>query len=337
VRAQGDRIVNRYRRTLIALIFILCGAWGGEACAAVLFEDNFDTKPDWWPTQAVAGCEQAKCLAQVPPGWNYFRNTELWNPLDPAHPVPGSHPTLQISGANHRGPSGKALTVWHESNKGKGGDGWGADGILAKDLGKDYPEIYLQARIKFQPGFQWHWGNNAGMAKILRLYHWDRTFSPFNYHARGHCAPMSLVDFETGEWGFDALVSMRCAPQATNYFCKPVSYAHAKLESSSFPKTLGDDNWHTITLYGKLNSAPGVADGVSRFWVDGKLIYQNAGIAWLEAGSDRSIGWNIIAVGGNAFNSFGASSSQAEQWYALDDIVVSTAPIPMNYRIENAR
>jgi len=45
------------------------------------------------------------------------------------------------------------------------------------------------------------------------------------------------------------------------------------------------------------------------------------------------VGWNMVSLGGNAFNLFSDTANKAEQWYALDDVVVSTEYLGPGYVI----
>jgi hypothetical protein len=51
-------------------------------------------------------------------------------------------------------------------------------------------------------------------------------------------------------------------------------------------------------------------------------------VHWKDGGSSAGIGWNTIHIGGNSDNAF---ANPGEQWYAIDDVVVSTTPIPADY------
>ncbi len=47
-----------------------------------------------------------------------------------------------------------------------------------------------------------------------------------------------------------------------------------------------------------------------------------------EAGSSESIDWNMIGIRENTTNWFPDPSNQAEQWYAIDNVIVSTTQQP---------
>jgi hypothetical protein len=95
---------------------------------------------------------------------------------------------------------------------------------------------------------------------------------------------------------------------------------------------LGDGQWHCWEYYMKANSAVGAADGVHRFWLDGVEVvdaskgFPNTNLDWSDSGSSTNPRhyWNYVQIGGNNNNQFSPASQQAEQWYALDDVVVYT-------------
>ena len=78
----------------------------------------------------------------------------------------------------------------------------------------------------------------------------------------------------------------------------------------------------------------GSANGVLEWWYDGTLVQSYADIIWKEPTSSAATGWNNVWFGGNSNNAFGTN---LEQWYAIDDIVVSTTPIPATYVIGSGR
>jgi hypothetical protein len=75
-------------------------------------------------------------------------------------------------------------------------------------------------------------------------------------------------------------------------------------------------------------------NGVYEVWLDGKLLASHTDAQWRSAGSSSGVGWNLLSLGGNSNNSF---ATQGDQWYAIDDVVVSTTPIPEDYVIGGAK
>lgn len=309
-------------------IFIFSAHVHGET----LFTETFDDQPDWFPQTEEEGCSDLSCVGNLPAGWNYYRNDELWHPLTDGD---GFNPTLQISNTNFMGMSGKSLTIWNESNNGRSGDGWGADGILAKDLGADYQELYVSMYIQFKPGFQFYATEaNSAAIKMLRVSHWDRVGSPFSFFSGGNSAPIYIYDTSQSTTSFRHFHSYRCDPQADNYYCTP-SYdkSYTFPGAPAFTESLGDGEWHRLDWHIKNNSAPGIADGVLEFFVDSILALSRSDIVWMGSGSPGGIGWNIVAFGGNSYNLFSDPANMAEQWYAIDNIKISTTPLLLTLRL----
>ena len=106
----------------------------------------------------------------------------------------------------------------------------------------------------------------------------------------------------------------------------------------SEPGCPGDGGWHSFEYYLKVNSAPGVSDGVHKFWFDGNLVTNISNIQWATSSGQSSPRrlWNYIFIGGNNANAYALQSTSPEQWYAIDDFVVSTNYIGPNYVISGS-
>lgn len=133
----------------------------------------------------------------------------------------------------------------------------------------------------------------------------------------------------------------------SNYTCTP-SYDVASSvflndePANDYDTTWGDDGWHTVKIHVKMNSALGAADGVLQLFIDGNLSKELTNVVWREYYAEEQGGWNSFAIGGNAINRYSGLTnldpyeSGAEQWYAIDDVVVSTTDIPADYVIGGA-
>jgi len=347
----------------ISLSFLVCGPSSG----AVIFEDNFDAHTDWQPRPAgitndaspsggVAACDfpDASCSVAAPTGWDYYRVTGLWW-------GPTYNDTLRITNQEGRGGSGKSFIVYNESNLGASGDGWGADGILAKLLSQDQPELYVRYYLRTQTAWTWEMNQRIGI-KMFRSAHFDRAGSMWSAFSGGTRAPIMVADLMNSAgpteqlYGVEQSASFRCDPQATDYLCPnspagqglPAGTKYYKTNypggtvypNSDDPHTAGlwaDTNWHKFEFHVKMNTYAGGgvwnSDGVYEGWYDGVLQFTRSDIKWINSGTDSSIGWNTIEIGGNAYNTYSDPSNKAEQWYAIDDVVVSTTTIPSDYVI----
>jgi hypothetical protein len=103
-------------------------------------------------------------------------------------------------------------------------------------------------------------------------------------------------------------------------------------------------HWTKMTYYVKMNSAPGVADGTLKQWINDELILSNENIPWTgpepwvaEAGNSMPK-WNVVGFGGNSFfpptevdaDMPYALADQHEEWYAIDDIIIADQPPTSN-------
>lgn len=381
-------------RTLYSLfIFTVSLLLYRFACAAVIFEDNFNGQPDWQPRPAsgdlapagrTAVCDYShECGGiKIPPiGWTQFRATGWWW-------GPTYQDTIRITNQADHGEGGKSFIVYNEANNGASGDGWGADGLLTKLFDQDYQELYLRVWLRTQPGWRWDLRSDM-MIKIFRVKHFDRTGSIYTGFSGGTLAPILIWDFKhSNSWGTRYVNALRCDPQENSYYCSTnvpnntLFVANDMIIEPNAADMPADTNWHRLDFHVAMNTYDSQsniwnADGVYEFIYDGKPMETHSDVLWKRNGSDPGIGWNAIALGGNAHNSYnnnwsktdnynigdvvsynsynwratqantgnkpgfssaywtkiGLVSSQIEQWYALDDVVVSTTPIPSDYVI----
>jgi len=75
----------------------------------------------------------------------------------------------------------------------------------------------------------------------------------------------------------------------------------------------------------------GTANGILQMWMDGVQKTNATKLTWIGS-SGTAVGWNQFVLGGNSNNTF-SPSTPADQWYVIDDVVVSTVPIPDSYVI----
>ena len=81
--------------------------------------------------------------------------------------------------------------------------------------------------------------------------------------------------------------------------------------------------WTKMAFFVQMNSAPGVADGMIRQWIDDVQIMSNSNIGWIGPTSEtRDVRWNIVGIGGNDYFAIPPDSARHEEWYAIDDLVV---------------
>ncbi|HEY3357171.1 MAG TPA: hypothetical protein VGQ83_28230 [Polyangia bacterium] len=340
----------------------------GLARAGVVFEDDFDSQPDWNVNhEAEGGCD-FPCATT--PG-SSSSGTLQWNA---SYAVPFSsafaHPVASIqrppSGTDHTGNGGKVFIGYHQSSGNYGGNGaWGGNSFLEVVLPQDYAELYARLWLKAQAGWQVEAGAGS-MAKMFRIEHWDRTpGTTFEYFPAGHTAPAWVwYWYYSSVYGVRLTQGYRCSPQASDYYCQnntsgglsgsEEAYDGALWPGSTYadtPTTAGlwaDGSWHKLDVHLKLNSAPGADDGIVQWWWDAdpataapiferpNAALSKGGVQWQSSSTTLPAkGWNTVGIGGNTDYVFG--TGDAEQWYAIDDVVVSTDPIPAGYIIGGVR
>lgn len=337
-------------------VFIISFLWiaHNNAKAAIIFEDNFDNRTDWSaPYTSLDQTCNKEVGCQVPDGYyGYYVSKSVI--------TPATESALRIDGTNKRGSNGKGLTFWDQTN---GGKDWTSDVML----GLDFPpqnEIYVQYWIKMQPGYAYYKGAYVSMLrKMNHISHYIYNGKPFVFFSDGGFFPTTINQIRFGNAGNANIqnfffirpdpnyngtqpvpVITRGIKDATNlgvynYFDLPSdglpigNWDGSGTEYNS-PGMFADGQWHLLTYYVKNNSAPGVADGTYKFWYDGNIQIDATGFIFREAASTLPDNiWNFLHIGGNAVNPFLGEGISGEQWYAVDDVVVSTTYLGPNYVI----
>ena len=317
----------------ILIIFIL--AFCTPVPAGIIFQDNFDSHADWSPTQGKVGEAGGdpgcwKCT-DVPTGWTAFENGKSF--CDDV-----GNNTLNIGSTNARNNTGKALTLWDEKCTVGFEDSDGNLGIFFDTI---YSEIYVRFYVNFQLNYPWA-QTDYPMHKLWHIQYHCGDQAPWSYFGNDCNKPLSVGGLKIHIPTVYYYVAYRCEE---NYYCNgdPAyvfngsqnDHDHANL--GSWENVFNDGNWHCFELYYKMNTNNGVtfnADGIHRFWVDGELQYESTNIPFSDTGSDQGPrrGWNFFSIGGNNAN-FLPGDEQSEQWYAVDDVVISTEYIGPDYVI----
>jgi hypothetical protein len=158
-------------------------------------------------------------------------------------------------------------------------------------------------------------------------------FRVFNYHS-GSSGPNIFQGFSSGYLGpitlFDGIdigyaMAYRCDPIASDYYCANAPAYEQNDTQTSWGQNLFDASWHRITMRYKMNTI-GSRNGIFELYYDGNQILNKTDVVWVENGSTHT-GWNGFMIGGNSDNAFNGT----DQWYVVDDFVVSTTAIPSDY------
>lgn len=318
----------------------------------LIFSENFDDQPDWYsPVSGDGPGGSGGYFAALPDNWDAGRTSEQWHP---DNGFPGTQPVMQINGNNPvqvYGGTGKAFIFSSESYD---DNNWNSDGFIIKDFAPT-DEVYVKLKVKFQEGFALN--NDVGTIKLFRFLSWDAPESGARtpFFSDGYSAPIYIFDWQQSDYGVRHVHSMRCDDQLTNYYCADPAILDAPraVQQGSFSANYTDtvarlnpqipdlinggfipssgtvyhnqvlgDVWHTLEVYLKLNSAPGVQDGVMRYWLDGQPTIDMNQIPWIGNGGDMNAKWNSFSIGGNNFYKFDLVGEPAdrERWYAIDNI-----------------
>jgi hypothetical protein len=96
-------------------------------------------------------------------------------------------------------------------------------------------------------------------------------------------------------------------------------------QTASHDQVFGPDksHWTKVAFYMEMNSAPGVADGVFKQWLDGERILNRINRVWVGNNTEsKMVGWNFVSMGGNHHFYPYPDSDEYRDWYALDDLLI---------------
>lgn len=327
------------------------------ASAEVIFEENFDAQPDYVSRDHLSGVNHQLYRASgdpIPSGWDSISD---WSQYDLPHLIiTGSDAANQAKGG-----TGKSLVMRRASR----GPGWSGDAQLAKNLDRDYKEIYVKFWIKFQPGWthsgfdklfrigsykpdelsgKEYW-SRLGMGVIWDLVHYDVSMSGLRnsvsaVSSQGRMENPTLgvlsggwkpnnkgwnANFGYHAYDLDGDGLQEDNPQLTDYVNGGALPSSGSLSHSQ----VFSDGWHKVEFYLKMNSAPGAQDGIMTQWLDDTKVIQNSTVPWLQAGdSEVNRGFNAIKFGGNDNFMVYPNKDRVQEWYAFDDIVVRSSLPP---------
>lgn len=296
------------------------------AFSEIIFQDNFDNSPDWSSQQTIKKSQPGgydiafpmtradKCTTHCPPrGWSSYRTaSSAWED-------DRRKDTYILDSAGARGNSGKGISYNVEVT---GGIHW-VGGSLDVWLGeKGYNELYIRYYLRYSSN--WKWTNPAAnqhcQQKLIRISTfnddiWASKYNPQEYGSGSVNWPVLIPDYyyNASYPPTYILQSLRFAPD--------YSTGDANISDSEWPD---DGDWHCYEFHVKTNSAPGVADGVWGFYLDGTLRQEATNVVWKKAGSNTTHNWNWLMFLDNAINASAPITDHVEMTYYMDDVVVST-------------
>lgn len=323
----------------------------------VLFQDSFDDQPDWH--NLMYTLEQSQNVAggdTLPVGYQFLYMEDRYNPeagdLDKGR-------SIEILAANAdraRGGTGKSA-VFHRESHDRGFNNFASDAQLVSVLDSDYDELYAEFWIRFSPNWFQRTGTGAWQSKMFRFGSWSRIGSPLN-GAAGEVGPRFIWDYKRDDFGVRNLMGMLEGPHgSTAYVSHPrngsLNYTTStagqgvggsdpqipNLVDGGFLIDLGGapttheqifgttDVWTKMAFYVKMNSAPGVADGVLMQWINDEQFNNTRDIPWVTDDPATNpnlemVKWNYFAIGGNDYFQAYPNEDKFEDWWAMDDLVV---------------
>jgi hypothetical protein len=307
----------------------------------VIFSDNFDDQPDWTATMhSSARVQRSSEGDTLPAGWEstYQQSNYL--------------PSVEILSSNAdkaKGGVGKSAVHWRQSIVGSPSQ-WRGDSQVFKSF-PPTPSLYIEFYIAFDD----NWYSRANVAnwssKVFRCGSWDGVSSEFSGF-QGGLGPLMLWDYKKDLYGVRNVVSFRGGPWGENYVKNDNSFNYTLStvgqapggttpelldkvnggfisddinQTASHDQVFGPDksHWTKVAFYMEMNSAPGVADGVFKQWLDGERILNRDNRVWVGNNTEnKMVGWNFVSMGGNHHFYPYPDSDEYRDWYALDDLLI---------------
>lgn len=302
------------------------------AFTEIIFQDNFNNSPDWQSNQTIKKSQpggydiswkntrQDTCTSLCPPkGWTSYRTaSSIWTDNR-------RKDTFLLNAEGARGGSGKGIVYNVEVS---GTFGIWTGGSLDIWLGKvGYKELYIRYYLKFDP--LWKWTNASStqhhLQKIIRINTfndniWTSTTNPQQFgKSQGKNMPVWLVELYYNKFYPPIHLSsqVRTAPDYT-------PLASIEDYNALIPT---DGQWHCYEFHVKMNTSPGVPDGVWGFYIDGKLKSEKKDIAWKAKDSNLKHDWNWLMLLDNVTNISATKEDHIEMQMYMDDVIVSTTYI----------
>ena len=312
---------------------------------AVLFSDNFDSWTDWaspvqttGETNCPSDSNQNSTECALGGGWTGWRNGDCQcTPSMTGWPGNRLEYINQYAGYPNEtntcyGGSGKCYTHWMESCTGADD----SDGQLTKYLGdgNEYEEVYMQFQIRFKSGCELETlvGDDSIVHKLQHIQHYVDG-NPHTYFG-GNMGNLPVISCGLGQWSTS--VYFYCETRCyTDYYCNAIQRWTIGTTTTVYNAgNLLDTNWHRVEWRFRRNSAIGVDDGLIQMWMDAVQLTCSSDncttLGMNDTGTPELRGFRWLNIGGNNNNYYEQASSNIadrEQWYAIDNVCVSTSYI----------
>jgi hypothetical protein len=329
----------------------------------IIFEESFDTQPDFTSSMEV-NLE----------GWSHHNNSSVeWSPSSGFPEKHDAFEVLASNTDKARGGRGKSYVAWRESYD-PGWSRYNTDGILMKVIPEKHETLYVSFYLKLSEQWTsagsskffrvYSWDESSGTpfkffsdGSAGPMFGWNyahsaygvRNFLSFRGGPHGENYKFTADDIlgsprEPGGLGdislnFTGNTVGMAEDGGTPRIRDQVGggYISDNLNQTATTEQIFGDKkvWVKMAFYVQMNSAPGVADGHVRQWINDELIFSNDNVRWVgQTVDNKMVGWNAVAIGGNDFFQFYANDKRYEEWYAIDDIVIRT-DIPVGKKAPN--
>lgn len=336
------------------LILIPIAFFSAITQAEVLFEDNFDAQPDWTSEMHSSATQQdVNAGDTMPVGWDSSYTGSAFG--RPSVEILAEHSDKTRTG------TGKSFVSWKEHYK-LFSRQFASNSTLTKRIpgpnGDGVEQLYVEFWIRFSPD----WTPEENLSKMFRVYSTDPNGNIQQFGSGGDAGPVLFFDYQNSmNYGSFNNTAFRGGPWGENYqpdWAPSVPHGHRNFIGDTLQQIpdkqngglipiggingiathemvwgpLGEGQWTKIAFFVKMNSAPGVADGVFEQWRDDLLILKSNEVQWVWPNIDnKMVKWNAIAIGGNDYiaghgypSTLYPNSAEHEEWYAIDDFVIST-------------
>ncbi|WP_417521358.1 hypothetical protein [Marinobacter sp.] len=331
--------------------------------AEILFEDNFDDQPDYVASEDLNLN-----------GWSFRRNGEVeWSESKGFEGKHDAFEVVSTNRDKARGGVGKSFVAWRESYN-PGWNQFNSDGILLKQLSTGQDQLYVSFYVMFSPNwtpagqtklfrvyswdeasdspFKFFSNGNAGP-----IFIWDYSYSDSygvrNFHAYRGGPHGENYSFEGGDILGLPRNMVNLGDVSMSYTRDTIGMAlnggTPKIKDKRNGGFLSDNlsqpvrheqlfgraEWTKVAFFLKMNSEVGKTDGALIQWIDDEVVFRNDKISWVgENVGNRMVKWNMVGIGGNDFFRAYPNENKHEEWYAIDDVFVSTV-IPPDVNFNN--
>ncbi|AKM78026.1 TPA: hypothetical protein DDZ49_03565 [Candidatus Wolfebacteria bacterium] len=270
-------------------------------------------------------------------------------------------------GAGQGRESSRGLTYNFESGKGNPtySTGWAGGSPLTMYFGEaGYPELWVEMWVKYPSDMDWWDGSDINYSGITKAFYIAR----FNGELT---VSTSLADDHSVEtrpthpaWlpHMGSFYSSR--PYFMQYYNRSQTsngtpevydetvdawynnssyypyqnillnnrYTYALPSSNPTVDTIRmDGQWHKYTYHVKMNSAPGVADGIQEVSLDDVRMFRKTNMAFILDGGSVENGWNYIELMDNHHVASHMYTENVSYPVQIDDVVISTNYIGPDY------